>query len=155
MTTLRDDRSCNNIGVGIAEVGIERSDREHPRTSQEVATEHLLGWRRGGQWISMGNDGPRTGHVLSEVSKCRRRASLRPRDRPVQEARWPELFRLANGFRLVVVVDRFGLVVVIHVPGFRECDVPEITDFLDFEPSTEIVRDLFPDGGNAVFRVEF
>jgi hypothetical protein len=62
---------------------------------------------------------------------------------------------LANGFRLVVVVDRFGLVVVIHVPGCRECDVPEIKDFLDFEPSTEIVHNLFPDGGYAVFLVEF
>ena len=50
---VADRPSCNNIGVGIAEVGIERFHREHSRTSQEVVTEHLLGWRRGGQWTCL------------------------------------------------------------------------------------------------------
>jgi len=64
------------------------------------------------------------------------------------------LQRLPDGLRLDQVLKRFGLVVVRHVPGLRERNIPEVKDLFDLEPASKIVQDLLPDRSAAVLLIQ-
>jgi hypothetical protein len=76
----------HDVGVGVAEVGVQRPDAEHPGAPQQVAAQQQLGRRAVRQRGSVGDDGSRPADVLLEVTERRGRRTFTARREKREEA---------------------------------------------------------------------